>query len=546
MSRRLGLTRNGGPSEPLHKNIAHRPNQAPVSSAATRRASPGINDAPLSSDEDEPALPVSSDPRIGFITNPKSNEDQFSKPEPRGASRRSVRMSGSGGSSSQGISPKRTRNDSRIDVDDEEFDFLASSQSTKRVKKGNCYGGRNGNIHTSATGVGLRGKGKTGASSTKRGSVSSSPNKDSTTFRVLPTESEFSPSPPKPQFKSLDLNDIDEPGPSSKKRAPEFKKPKDILVDERHIEPSGLTQRTGIRRSGRARGEPADDKPWRVVGRLADDNDELRELSLKVAPLLKDLQGPSPSTISSSALSGNQSFSIISDNSSLSSPPDSPLFEDNQALALDVISPEPPQYKDVRCPMCREVVDEDFLQNFSNGRRMNVRQQTNFCRKHKMVSARAEWASKGYPEISWEELPQRFDQFFPRLKDVISGETQSYYRTALELRMETGKNRTLQQSMLTKGFASLTPGYYGPRGAQTMMDAIMSRFSSDIRQLAASDKVIASGGVTGYIQAVLCPELAVCLVKEDMAVEDDETARTILSDSVDLGDLLNEEDERGG
>jgi hypothetical protein len=74
------------------------------------------------------------------------------------------------------------------------------------------------------------------------------------------------------------------------------------------------------------------------------------------------------------------------------------------------------------------------------------------------------------------------------------------------------------------------------------MDNIISNFSSHIRRLAATDKIISSGGVSGYVQAVLVPELAVLLVKEDMGV-DDEEARGILQESIEIGDLLNEEEE---
>ena len=70
----------------------------------------------------------------------------------------------------------------------------------------------------------------------------------------------------------------------------------------------------------------------------------------------------------------------------------------------------------------------------------------------------------------------------------------------------------------------------------------MTTFSSQIRRLAATDKIISSGGVSGYVQAVLVPELAVLLVKEDMGV-DDEEARVILQESIEIGDLLNEEEE---
>ncbi len=41
-----------------------------------------------------------------------------------------------------------------------------------------------------------------------------------------------------------------------------------------------------------------------------------------------------------------------------------------------------------------------------------------------------------------------------------------------------------------------------------------------------------------YSQAVLVPELAVTLIKEDMNV-DDESARQIMRESVDIGEKLN-------
>lgn len=70
----------------------------------------------------------------------------------------------------------------------------------------------------------------------------------------------------------------------------------------------------------------------------------------------------------------------------------------------------------------------------------------------------------------------------------------------------------------------------------------MSRFASKIRRLAASDKLISSSGVSRYVQAVLVPELAVLLVMDDMKA-DEEKAREVLRDSVDIGNLLNEEED---
>lgn len=59
-----------------------------------------------------------------------------------------------------------------------------------------------------------------------------------------------------------------------------------------------------------------------------------------------------------------------------------------------------------------------------------------------------------------------------------------------------------------------------------------------MRRLAATDGIVKKAGVAGYAQSVLVPELAVRLVKEDMGV-DDEGARQILRDSIDIGQKLN-------
>jgi len=52
--------------------------------------------------------------------------------------------------------------------------------------------------------------------------------------------------------------------------------------------------------------------------------------------------------------------------------------------------------------------------------------------------------------------------------------------------------------------------------------------------------LIFAQGVSFYVQAVLVPELVVRLIKEDMDVGIGE-AREILKDSVEVGDILQEE-----
>ena len=71
----------------------------------------------------------------------------------------------------------------------------------------------------------------------------------------------------------------------------------------------------------------------------------------------------------------------------------------------------------------------------------------------------------------------------------------------------------------------------------------MANFNSKLRRRSASDDLISSGGVSEFVQAVLVPELALLLIKNDMKIEDDEKAREVLRNSVDIGHMLNEEED---
>lgn len=65
-----------------------------------------------------------------------------------------------------------------------------------------------------------------------------------------------------------------------------------------------------------------------------------------------------------------------------------------------------------------------------------------------------------------------------------------------------------------------------------------AHFGRELGRLATVDHIIKTAGVAAYAQAVLVPELAVHLVKEDMNVND-ESARQILRDSIGIGEKLN-------
>ncbi|KAI5926892.1 RTC4-like domain-containing protein [Camillea tinctor] len=189
-----------------------------------------------------------------------------------------------------------------------------------------------------------------------------------------------------------------------------------------------------------------------------------------------------------------------------------------------------------RCPMCHEVVDRELLNKHSdkNGR-MSIKKQTAFCRLHNRKSALNSGSERGYPKINWGTLDSRCDRHQEFLKEILEGTQPSYFGKVLKEQVQSGKNRTL-----LKTEDSLTPGYYGPRGLRLMTEYIMRTLSTVVRKRAVEDRLISARGYTGYVQAVLVPELTVRLIMEDMDVVE-KTAREIMQDSIEVGELLYED-----
>ncbi|KAH9902077.1 hypothetical protein F4778DRAFT_736175 [Xylariomycetidae sp. FL2044] len=188
-----------------------------------------------------------------------------------------------------------------------------------------------------------------------------------------------------------------------------------------------------------------------------------------------------------------------------------------------------------RCPMCHEEVDAELLKKHLDHGRMNIRKQTAFCRLHKKKTAANSGSKRGYPEIDWENLETRIQKHQGLLKQILEQTKPSHYRELLKEKVQTGKNRTL-----LKTGDSLTPGYYGPRGLRFMTEYILRTLSSVVRQRAIQDRLISARGYTGYVQAVLVPELTVRLIMEDMSVAEKE-AREIMQNSIEVGELLYED-----
>ena len=122
------------------------------------------------------------------------------------------------------------------------------------------------------------------------------------------------------------------------------------------------------------------------------------------------------------------------------------------------------------CPMCKQPVDQSYLEEFIKvGTRMILRQQAQFCKAHKERSAETEWTERGYPKIDWQQLDARITKFHISMDDVLSRRKSSFYRNAFEDSLKSGKNKTIQESLIGGDeIEGMSPGYYGGRGAKVM------------------------------------------------------------------------------
>ncbi|KAL8717432.1 MAG: hypothetical protein Q9225_005317 [Loekoesia sp. 1 TL-2023] len=251
------------------------------------------------------------------------------------------------------------------------------------------------------------------------------------------------------------------------------------------------------------------------------------------------------SLTSSAALSSGPFKSDTEDgnsSSSLSSALDVENLDADQ-IHEEWVANYPPSSPKIQCPICKDLVSRLFMEEFFRTGNLNVRQQAKFCKAHKLRSAERTWRERGYPTIDWHRFGRRLPTYDAALSGVLNGTRNSFYRNSFEDQVKSGVNRTLQQSMMSlNGWEGLKLGYYGTKGARIIMEYIMSKFASQARKLAGTDRLISAGGVSGFVQAVLAPELAAMLVRDDMQV-DDEQARMVLKESSDIGNLLNEEED---
>ncbi|KAJ5821663.1 uncharacterized protein N7525_010947 [Penicillium rubens] len=227
---------------------------------------------------------------------------------------------------------------------------------------------------------------------------------------------------------------------------------------------------------------------------------------------------------------------------------DSPLSSPSSSTCEQMSHSEEPAAKENReaspprralCPMCHKEVDWTSLELFKAQPKQRIREQVMFCESHKLRNAMDLWRERGYPNINWDGFEERVQSYFPQIEKLLVPGAFSYYRNILSTSFVPGKARNSRVRMSDgERLETMTCGYYGTMGATKILETIIGRFSVVVRRLATTDDLIKTAGVAGYTQSVLVPELAVLLVKDDMKVND-EDARRIMRESMDIGDRVN-------
>lgn len=216
-----------------------------------------------------------------------------------------------------------------------------------------------------------------------------------------------------------------------------------------------------------------------------------------------------------------------------------------------------------KCPICQAPVDRILLEEWQgSGSYMRIRKQMAFCEAHRRATACEEYAAREYPDIDFDALvgvpsssPDensngngsgsvgRIERFRDELVAVVRRERPSAFRDAADAAAAKGEGRNLKTtSEKDKALAGMSVGYYGPRGRRLMEGWVTKELADEIRLQAGRDRLIGFKTVSGFIQEVLVPELAMRLVAEDLDVGE-ARAREVLRESGEIGELVNGVDE---
>ncbi|RHZ67805.1 hypothetical protein Glove_299g91 [Diversispora epigaea] len=234
---------------------------------------------------------------------------------------------------------------------------------------------------------------------------------------------------------------------------------------------------------------------------------------------------PSPSPYASSSSKGPSS-SLKYKSSKLKN---STLSKESDASDLDQESDKESTNQTIECPYCFEPLPnplppklkEKLAQIDSNNGKLKGKKRKSFfdddefCKLHEAeLKIISQGISKGYPQtIDYDQLPARIKKLKKKLKKIILGKVSSKYRKqALETYRKIGKRAKLPMSVMSR-FEALRPGYFGPKGAEIIMETLMDMFTKKKNVLTA--ELAKPQSIVEYLQEVLVPETCIRLIRED-------------------------------
>jgi hypothetical protein len=328
-----------------------------------------------------------------------------------------------------------------------------------------------------------------------------------------------------------------DPLPALKKSRPVFKEPIDPVSKIKLPTRKSRRQKLSPRNGGGTKTLP--EARWDM------------ELAARVDPdlstRLNAFKEPPARSVDSSQLS-----------SPLSSVPSSPRsdahsFDLDPASSMTTVVP----FEDdkPRCPMCHLHIDPKQLTDFMDthypalpsAKRLTVQQQQLFCNHHRCADAEIAWQERGYPSMNWALLPSRLSSLEAHIRSVIEDTVPSFWRERVQNRHEKqrqkGGRQTVVRELHSEGDGAELLGYYGSKGGRLIGEWIGNIFREELGESVQKDRDLARcGGLGGFMQAILVPEVISQLIMEDLSTSE-EGAREAMEESSELGRLLCEEDE---
>ncbi|KAK5092092.1 hypothetical protein LTR70_005057 [Exophiala xenobiotica] len=230
---------------------------------------------------------------------------------------------------------------------------------------------------------------------------------------------------------------------------------------------------------------------------------------------------------------------------------DEDTLEQNEASKLDS--------ERVICPVCKRTSLKSSA-NFTTStlRVLPLSKQQKFCYDHRIQDAKGKWAENGYPDIDFDTLSSAstLQKHLKALPSIVQRKKISHYLTALDdaISAAKGNQTTIERYFNLTAITTIHNGYYGPRGAKIISQAISedADVAKVLKKAIKSDKSFRLAGIGRAIDCVLLPEILVRLVMEDMSLgqgrggragKAEEEARKVLEESVDVGLMLCGDDD---